>query len=392
MKIEHVDFFYLAMPDILDIADGSQDTLLVRIQADGLSGWGECETSPLVSLANWVTPMSHSICQSVRSSVMGQEIDHPDDIRHLGQLVDRRGLDIAQTAHTFSGIEIALWDLLGKRARLPVYRLLGFDHAYAKTPYASQLFGETPEATYEKARQSRDQGFRAVKFGWGNYGTGAPEADDEHLSAARRGLGNDGLLMVDAGTVWGSNVDQAKLRLPSLTEHRVFWLEEPFVGDALAAYQELAAASPDVKIAGGEGAFNFHMAKHLIDYGKIGFIQIDTGRIGGIGPAKAVADYALEHEVTFVNHTFTTHLALSASLAPFAGIEACHLCEFPVEASRLAVKLNNHELARHEDGMVRASEEPGLGVEPNLEAIQEYLVDVEIKVSGKTIYSTPKLP
>jgi L-alanine-DL-glutamate epimerase-like enolase superfamily enzyme len=388
MKIENVDYFYLAMPDIHDIGDGSQDTLLVRVRADGITGWGECEASPLVSIANWVTPKSHSACKSVIDLVTGQTVDGPDDIYRLGQRVRAGGLDIAQTQHTFSGLEIALWDLIGKRAGLPVYQLLGYKQAYPKTPYASQLFGETADETFEKARASQKQGYHAVKFGWGNYGTVSPEFDRDQVTAARQGLGEDGVLMIDAGTVWGDDVEQAQARLPALVENNVYWLEEPFVGEALWAYQKLADVSPDVPIAGGEGASNFHMARNLIDYGKIDFVQIDTGRIGGIGPAKAVADYSAARGVKFVNHTFTTQLALSASLAPFAGIEEWDICEYPVEASSLAVELCSGEQARGLDGLVRPSSAPGLGVEPNVDAIRRYLVDVEIKVAGRTIYAT----
>ncbi len=391
MKIEDVDFFYPAMPEIRDIGDGSQDTLLVRVRADGLTGWGECEASPLVSIANWVTPKSHSACKSVRELVLGQTVDCPEDIAALSQRVAAGGLDIAQTDHTFSGLEIALWDLLGKREKLPVYRLLGYDRAEPKTPYASQLFGDTPDETLQKARTSREQGYRAVKFGWGNYGRLSVEHDRDQVAAAREGLGTDGILMVDAGTVWVDDVAAAKARLPALRDNNVYWFEEPFIGDALSAYRELAEASDGVPIAGGEGAFNVHMARHLIDYGKISFVQIDTGRIGGIGPSKAVADYAAQTGVRFVNHTFTTHLALSASLAPFAGMPQWQICEFPVEATPLAVDLYHNELARGEDGLVRLTEAPGLGVEPNLDTIREYLVDVEIKVAGKTLYSTPKV-
>jgi len=73
--------------------------------------------------------------------------------------------------------------------------------------------------------------------------------------------------------------------------------------------------------AGGEAAHNDHMARHLINCAGVGFIQIDTGRIGGIGPAKQFADYAVARGVMFVNHTFTSHLALSASLQPYAGLQ-----------------------------------------------------------------------
>lgn len=210
------------------------------------------------------------------------------------------------------------------------------------------------------------------------------------MSAAREGLGSDGLLMIDAGTVWRDDVSQARARLPALVENDVYWLEEPFVGEALSASRQLAE-SGDVPIAGGEGAFNVHMARHLMDYGKVSFIQIDTGRTGGIGPSRAVAGYAASAGVCFVNHTFTTHLALSALLAPFAGRPQWSVCEYPVEATPLAVDPYHHELAPGPDGLVRLPDAPGLGVEPNIETIRRSLVEVEIRVAGRTLYSTPKV-
>jgi len=91
MKIEAVDFFYLAMPEILDIADGSQDALVVRVSAGGHVGWGECEASPLTSIAAFVAPMSHGACQPVSASVLGQTLDGPDDIRRMSAAVASRG-------------------------------------------------------------------------------------------------------------------------------------------------------------------------------------------------------------------------------------------------------------------------------------------------------------
>ncbi len=386
MKIEDVDFFYLAMPEIRDIGDGSQDTLLVRVRADGLTGWGECEASPLVSIANWVTPKSHSACKSVRELVLGQTVDSPQDIAALSERVQAGGLDIAQTDHTFSGLEIALWDLLGKREKLPVYRLLGYDRAEPKTPYASQLFGDTPEETLQKARTSCELGYRAVKFGWGNYGRLSVEHDRDQVAAAREGLGDDGILMVDAGTVWVDDVAQAKARLPALHDNNVYWFEEPFIGDALSAYRELAEASDGVPIAGGEGAFNFHMARHLIDYGKISFVQIDTGRIGGIGPSKAVADYATETGVRFVNHTFTTHLVecVAGSSPDYRSGQSAN---FPSSNSAGRQPLPQRT-GPEEKTASSACLNSGLGVEPNKIRF-EFLVDVEIKVAGRTLYSAP---
>jgi L-alanine-DL-glutamate epimerase-like enolase superfamily enzyme len=131
MKIDAVDFFYLSMPEVLDIGDGSQDALLVRIQAGPYVGWGECEASPLVSIASYVTPMSHSACKPVRDSVLGQNLNDLSDIARIGALVRANSLDLLQAEHTLSGIDIALWDLMGKRLDTPVYQLLGYQQAHA---------------------------------------------------------------------------------------------------------------------------------------------------------------------------------------------------------------------------------------------------------------------
>src|SRR5690606_7705589 len=203
--------------------------------------------------------------------------------------------------------------------------------AYPKTPYASVLFGDTPQETLEKAKRAREAGYRAAKFGWGPYGLGSVEADRDQVAAAREGLGPDGILLVDAGTVWKDDVEKGRARLAALKEFGATWLEEPFVSGALEAYATLAQESAPVKLAGGEGSHNVYMAKHMIDYAGIGYVQIDAGRIGGISPSYDVAQYAAQRDVTYVNHTFTTHLALAASIHPYAGLEDHVICEYPVE-------------------------------------------------------------
>jgi L-alanine-DL-glutamate epimerase-like enolase superfamily enzyme len=146
-----------------------------------------------------------------------------------------------------------------------------------------------------------------------------------------------------------------------------------------------------VKIAGGEGAHNFHMAEHLMEYGGVGYIQIDCGRIGGIGPAKRVADHAAARGVTFVNHTFTSHLALSASLQPYAGLAGHEICEYPFAPKPLAREFTATHLAPDAAGRVHAPDAPGLGVEIDRAGVRKYLVDVEIKVGGKRLFASADL-
>src|SRR5690606_23743653 len=124
------------------------------------------------------------------------------------------------------------------------------------------------------------------------------------------------------------DVERASKAMPFLAEVRAEWLEEPFVSGAIGAYAKLASRSGAVKLAGGEGAHNVYMAKDMIDRAGIGFVQIDSGRIGGIGPSRMVAQYANQRGVKYVNHTFASHLALSASLQAFAGHPEGDLCEY----------------------------------------------------------------
>lgn len=391
MRIEAIDFFYLSMPEVLDIGDGSQDATLVRVAGGGLVGWGECEAAPLPSIAGLICPMSHSACKPVQSSVLGQTLDSVADITRIGDLVRANSLDLLQADHILSGIDMAMWDLLGKRLNEPVYALLGYKQVYPKTPYASMLFGDTPQETLEKGRHARALGYRAAKFGWGPIGLSTAQADADQFMAAREGLGDDGILLIDIGTVWKDNVEAASQRLPALKACRATWLEEPFVSGALDAYRQLAALSGEVKLAGGEGSHNYHMAQHMIDYAGIGYVQIDAGRIGGISVSKEVADYAQTKGVTYVNHTFTSHLALSASLQPYAGIQQDVICEYPVEPKSLALDITQNHIERDANGQVHVPTAPGLGMTVNTAGLHPYLVDVEIRVQGKTLYKTPAL-
>ena len=391
MKIESVDFFYLSMPVVTDAGDGSQDALAVRVRAGGIEAWGECEASPLTSIASFVCPMSHGACRPVGASVLGEDVSAPADIARIAATIQWNTMDLLQAPHTWSGVEIALWDLLGKQRGEPVYRLLGYERAHPKTPYASQLFGDSPQETLELCRAAKEAGFRAVKCGWGPFGRGSVKEDADQLAAAREGIGPDGILLVDAGQIWNQDVAAAEARMPYLEGVKATWLEEPFHGSAYEAYGALAKRPSAVKLAGGEAAHNTFMARHTIDIGKVGFIQIDCGRIGGIGPAKQVADYAAGKGVTYVNHTFTSHLALCASIQPFAGLAEHRICEYPVKPQSVAWDMCRTHIAPDKNGEVRVPDAPGLGIEVDRAAMKKYLVDAEIKVAGKALYRTPAL-
>lgn len=132
------------------------------------------------------------------------------------------------------------------------------------------------------------------------------------------------------------------------------------------------------------------MGRHTIDIGKVGYVQIDCGRIGGIGPAKQVAEYAKEKGVTYVNHTFASHLALCASIQPYAGLEAHRICEYPVQPQPMAWAMCKTYIAPDRNGEVRVPDRPGLGIELDHAAMERYPVEAEIK-GGEYLYRTPAL-
>lgn len=389
MRIESVDLFYLAMPEITDDVDGSQDALLVRIRAGSWEGWGECEAAPLPCIAAFCCPPSHGVCKPAGTAVLGAELNGPEDIRRINAETRRLGLDLLQTDHILSGIDVALWDLLARSLEVPVYQLLGDPEAYPKLPYASVLLGDTPEQTYAKAKAIRAQGFRAAKFGWGPLGKGTIEDDVAQVAAAREGLGADGILLLDAGVVWRDDPAPAIARAARFREFDLTWLEEPFTSDALDAYRILADEQPHVALAAGEGANNLAMARDLVIRGGVKYLQIDAGRIGGITTAFEARKLAESAGITFVNHTFTSNLALSASLQPFVGVERFRLAEYPTELKPLAMDLTTDKITPGTDGMIRVPESPGLGIRPNLDTVRTYLLPVRIEVNGKVLYETP---
>ncbi|MCY3721805.1 MAG: mandelate racemase/muconate lactonizing enzyme family protein [Candidatus Poribacteria bacterium] len=397
MKITAVDPFYLRMPDITTAADGTQDTLLVRIQTDtGLEGWGECDASPLVSLAVYCCPMSHGNIINIRSSLIGETLDGPDDILRLSEKTLRNGLDIQQIQHAYSGAEIALWDVVGQQLNKPIYRLLAemsgtSSTAHPKLPYASVLFGDTPEATYHIAARLREQGYRAAKFGWGPMGKFGEAHDIALVRAAREGMGTEAQIMIDAGVVWESDHETAYQRAEAFSQFSPTWLEEPLAPDAVDAYGALTRRNPSVRIAAGEGSNTYRMAEDIIVHGGIEFVQIDAGRIGGILPSFQVRQLAEEHGIQYVNHTFKSHLSLAAAFHVFATNPDFNLLEYPAAGSELSQRLVAEPFEVESDGMVRIQDLPGLGVGVDTEAIRPYLAPVRIEVGTDAVFEQESL-
>ena len=384
MKIENIELYYLSMPEILDEADGSQDALIVKVEAGGLVGWGECEASPLTSIANFICPKSHSAANPIKTSVINKKIDNLDDVKKIINEVKYKSLMIAQTPHTFSGIEVALLDLLGKKEVCPIYSLLGDQKTTPKVAYASVLFGKTPQKTFNIAKTIKDKNFRAIKFGWQNFGQNI-RLDEEHLVAAREAIGKDINLMIDVGAIWGTDVVEANKRLNIFNNAKITWLEEPFYSDAFHEYSELYKIT-NLPLAGGESCHSVEAAKNMIRFGKVKFIQIDAGIAGGILAGKEICNFAEKHNVQYVNHTFTSHLQLSASLQPYANSSQSTFAEFPQQLKSLAWDLTENHIKLNNNGCIDLPEDIGHGMKVNQKTLDQYKVDVDIYVNRVKIY------
>ena len=397
MKIIAVDPFYLQIPKITTAADGTQDTLLVRIRTDeGIEGWGECDASPLVSIAVYCCPMSHGNIINIRTSLIGETLNSPDDILRLSEKVLRNGLDIQQIQHAFSGAEIALWDIIGKKFGKPIYRLLAEmsntpNTLHPKLPYASVLFGDTPENTRQVAKELHDRGYHAAKFGWGPMGKLGEDNDIALVRAAREGMGADTQIMIDAGVVWGTDYETAFRRAEAFADYTPTWLEEPLAPDAIDAYSSLISKNPSIPIAAGEGSSTYRMAEDIIVNGGVQFVQIDAGRIGGIMPSFQVRQLAEQRGVQYVNHTFKSHLSLAASLHVFATNPDFDLLEFPAAGSELSQRIVKDPFQVDADGLVRVMDLPGLGVEVDIEGISPFLVPVNIEIGTETVFEQSSL-
>jgi L-alanine-DL-glutamate epimerase-like enolase superfamily enzyme len=264
---------------------------------------------------------------------------------------------------------MALWDIKGKSLGLPVWKLLGGGFHKGKIrAYASSLFGATPRETGRRARRFRDRGFTAVKFGW--HPMGQDEKTDIALvREARKGLGDDADLMIDAGLVWDART--AIQRARAFSEHRIFWLEEPLPPDDYRGYRKLAGAT-DVRIAAGEEESERRSFLDLMDRGRIDIVQVDLTRCGGFTEAMKIASLAADRGLPVVNHGFTTYINVAAALHFLNAIPNSFITEFVAEEeTTLRDELTAQRIVARE-GFVEIPTAPGLGIDLNDAALEKY--------------------
>jgi len=369
MKITDVEVFYLRQPEVKQQCDSGQDALIVKVSTDeGITGVGEVDSAPLAAKGVIEGPYSHSVTCGLRELVLGED---PLETERLWYKMYRRNTYGGRRGvglHAISGIDIALWDIKGKALGQPVWKLLGGGFHKRIRPYASSLFGKTPKETGEKARRFRDQGFTAVKFGWEPMGEDE-KTDIALVREARKGLGDDADLMIDAGLVWDAKT--AIQRARAFEDYDVYWLEEPLLPDDYEGYSKLANAT-DIRIAAGEEESNRLSFLDLMDRGQIDVVQVDLTRVGGFTEAMKVASLAVDRGLPVVNHGFTTYINVAAALHFLNSIPNSFITEFVVEEETTLRDYVTKQKIVQKDGFVEMPDAPGLGVELDEEAIKKF--------------------
>lgn len=342
--------------------------VLVEIVCDnGLTGWGEClgparpNAAVVAAYRNWLIGMNPLETEKTWAVLYNA-------LRDQGQ----RGL----TLTALSGIDIALWDIKGKHFGASVSTLLGGRFRESVKAYATGSFKrDGVDRVEDNARDIalyRSQGFHAskIKVGFGI------EEDLRVIRAAREAAGSEMRLMADANHGYGV-LDAVEFGRQA-AEYGLDWFEEPVVPEQLAAYREVRARQP-IPVAGGETWQSRWGMKEPIESRAIDIIQPDLAGVGGFTEAKRVADLAALHGVRVVPHVWGTAVHIAAALQFIAAMVPDPVRVNPIEPILEFDRTDNpfrqaviQTPIEHENGVVAIPNAPGLGIEINRDALQEF--------------------
>jgi L-alanine-DL-glutamate epimerase-like enolase superfamily enzyme len=343
-----------------------RDAVVVKVTTDdGAVGWGESHhgRSP--------GAVAHHVNTTLRQLVLG--LDATDVVGVWARIyryqLGSHGLGAA-TAIAMSGLDMALWDIRGKVAGWPLYRLLG-GAARAVPAYAGgvSLGYQDPAALVEEAQAVVAQGYRALKLRVGD----TPERDLARVAAVRRALGDEIVILTDANT--GYSVADARRAMPGLEAHGVGWLEEPFPPHDHRAYAQ-AATFARVPLAAGENHYTRYEFHRLVEDRVISILQPDLSKTGGVTEALRIAALASAWKLPIHPHTSMTGLNMAATIHLLAAIDNAGFFEGDVSRGNLFRDRLVHPAPYTVDaaGCVRPLEKPGLGLEVDEEFLRRHPV------------------
>lgn len=359
--------------DLLELPEASMPTfrfhdwLIVEIFTDdGQVGIGNAALSPQIA--------KHFIDLHLKPLLIGED---PWDVeRHWQHMYrttiafGRKGIGMV----AISAVDLALWDLIGKSAKQPVFRMLG-GRTKARIPvYASRLYSVDLKDLAAEASRYKSEGYRAMKlrFGWGPAdGASGMQRNIELVRTVRETVGSDIDVMADAYMGW--TLDYAKRMLPLLEPFHLRWLEEPVIPDDIHGYAELKSYGR-IPIAGGEHEFTLYGFRELLEASAVDYIQFDTNRVGGLTQARKIAALAEAYSVPVIPHAgqmHNYHLVMASFNSPMAEY-------FPV----VDVEVGNELFWYIFDGEPKAvngyidldDNKPGLGLSINESGLKQFEV------------------
>jgi len=338
-------------------------TLIAVYTDEGLTGWGSSFTNDEL-----VRGALH-VLEPLYRGENPLEPERVSEKLHANTFWMGRGGSIT---HAISGIDIAMWDILGKATGQPVGRLLGGRYRDRVRPYASILM-EEPKALAAHLTSIREQGFRAFKIGWGPFGRSSYALDEAIVRAARDAVGRESLLMVDAGAsdaFWKQDYKWAARTAHMLAQYDVYWFEEPLTPDNLRDYVLLRNSSP-LPISGGEVLTRRQSFTPWIEQKAFDIVQPDVTKVGGISEERRIAWMAEDNGVRFIPHGWNTALGLAADLQLASAARNTELVEY-LTGSPFIDDLVETPWKLNADGTLPVPDGPGLGISLNLDAVEKH--------------------
>jgi L-alanine-DL-glutamate epimerase-like enolase superfamily enzyme len=338
-------------------------TLIAVFTDEGITGWGSVFSN------DGLVDAALRVLEPLYKGENPLEPERVSEKLHANTFWLGRGGTIT---HAVSGIDIAMWDILGKATGQPVGRLLGGRYRDRVRPYASLLMSE-PKQLAEHLHSIRSQGFQAFKIGWGPFGRQSDELDERIVRAAREAVGPDAMLMVDAGAsdaFWPQGYKWAARTAEMLDGYGVSWFEEPLSPDNLRDYVLLRKDSL-VPIAGGEVLTRRQAFVPWLQGGAFDIVQPDVTKVGGISEERRIAWMAEENGVRFIPHGWNTALGLAADLQLASANKNTDLVEY-LTGSPFIDDISETEWQLDADGNLPIPGGPGLGVSLDLDAVEKY--------------------